>query len=245
MPDWRLGDFAYLRRLSDVLMPRSRKVLPSRVADQDWVPVIPYNTDLDISRFFLISAQDNSQQFISGNQYSLTVGSSQSSPAYELPAGWIYTLYSCDIYIDTGVAPAAGDQVWFEVMRSCFNVKFTSQTGGPDITTNFQENVLSSRRENPPPIGLFTNSGIYRLNFPSGIYLDKNANPVSFNVSRPIEIAVPTGAEDGWTFTLNLFQIDSADVDKNWNAGAAIEVEMVWKRSPLGNYDVKGIRNVV
>lgn len=245
MPENRLGNFAYLRSLTDLLVPRSKELLPAKVSKTDWQCVIPYNTDLDITRLFLIDILDyNPHPYTGANIFQVTVGSTQQPGInFGLPAGFVYELVDLDVAINTNVLPVAGDLLNIRLDLFAFNVTLTDVAGGADLKTIYQNPVVNQRRTQMPPYLLDPIALTYSWHYPSGVYRTINGEDVAYDFNEPILLPCPVGTEGGWFLQLTITKLTTLYAASNWDANSNIDVRIIFRRRPIANYDVRGLYN--
>lgn len=244
MTKHQIGDSVYLRRLADFLQPRDPKILPDDVDTSNWVPVIPYDTTLNVPDLYQVLLE-GSQNYISTNVYNVRVGSGTflSDPDVVLPAGYIYKLNSLYLYIDTNAAVTSGDHLTIDIVQNNDRWPITHPGGQLNVvTTHYRQRQMFYQQN---PFRLSSGSTEYAWTWPSGAYKDYDTDMVPHSFIPPVEIICPDNSKFGTDLQFIISYFDTSHLAKNWDVGAVVNLYLMFDRIPLHGLVVGGQLDIV
>lgn len=243
MTKHQIGDNRYLRALSDKLKARDMKVIPDHVDVSDWIPVIPYDAQLNIVDEFWVDLELSS--YISTNKYNVSVGSDSfsSNPTdLVLPAGYIYTLRDFEALIDIGAAVTSGDHLTIDIVEQMDRWPVTHPGGLTQFTRDHYKQRQLFYQQNP--FRLSSGSQVFSYQWPAGTYKDFDTDFASYKYDN-FDIYCPDNSRFGTRLRLIISYFDSVHATKNFPVGADIKVTFRFSRKPLDLYTVNGAQDFV
>lgn len=224
-----IGDKEKLRRISDILLARGAKMLPSEVNVDEWQPVVSYGLRVDDQSFFHAHFSGS----LAGNpNVNFTLGSSGGSALF--PAGFIYKLKYMSIDMLYGASPLNDEKLRVNVTQSFLNLPAPART----------VKILDMAPEDQQPyIRLRAAQTLYILTLPQaqfGTVLPSGLEQIRQMVIPDIILPVPTslaapGASD---LIIGVSYNDTAGNLKNFPAGSTATFRSFWQKEPISNFNM-------